>query len=222
MEILYENHAFLVCVKPPELVSEQTPDHTGFADLVAEHTGTYVGVVHRLDRGVGGIMVYAKTKSAAAALSESIRTQKFRKEYLAIVHGKPSPDAGELRDWLFHDRMQNKSFAVDRARKGAKEALLHYRTLASHGEGTDEQTLLHIVLGTGRTHQIRVQFASRRHPLLGDRKYGSPLRCPIALFAAQLSFPDPETNTLLHFSALPQKSGAWESFSDALSAEDLF
>ncbi len=216
MEILYENNALLVCVKPPGAVSEQTPDHTGFANLVEEYTGTYVGVVHRLDRGVGGVMVYAKTPAAAASLSESIRTQKFRKEYLAIVHGTPSPDAGELRDWLFHDRLQNKSFAVDRARKGAKEAVLRYKTLSVREEGAGAKTLLHISLQTGRTHQIRVQFASRRHPLLGDRKYGSPLRCPIALYAAHLSFPEPESGALLSFTSLPPLCEAWEAFSDVL------
>lgn len=222
MEILYEDAFLLVCIKPPDAVSEQTADHTGFADRVAEHTGTYVGVVHRLDRGVGGIMVYAKTPAAAAALSEEIRTRRFRKEYLTVVHGALQPAAGELRDWLFHDRLQNKSFAVERARKGAREAILTYTTCASCGEGEHLRSLLHVMLQTGRTHQIRVQFSSRSHPLVGDRKYGSRVQTPIALYAARLCFPHPQSGVLLRFTALPPQGGAWLDFSGFLSSPDGF
>ena len=208
MEFLYRDESVTVCIKPPALVSEQTPKKDGLADMIAEENGGYVGVVHRLDRGVGGIMVYANTPAAAAALSRAVQTHELKKEYLAMVHGIPDDPSGTLRDLLFHDRRQNKTFVVSRERAGVKEAILDYeiiKTLESETHGA--LSLILIRLHTGRTHQIRVQFASRNHALLGDGKYGaSGDRCPIALFSSRLAFPHPKTGKEMVFEAVPD----WE------------
>ncbi len=206
MEILYEDAAVLVAVKPPELISEQTPRGDGFADLLSAHVGGYIGVVHRLDRGVGGVMVYAKTQAAAAALSRQIQEHRFQKEYLALVHGALAEKSGSMRDLLFHDRMCNKTFVVERTRRGVKEALLDYAVLqVRESEAYGTHSLVKIRLHTGRTHQIRVQFSHRGHPLLGDGKYGARDRCPIALFCHRLAFPHPVSKKELVFSK------AWEA-----------
>lgn len=201
MEILYEDHAITVAIKPPNLLSEQTPQKDGFADLLAERNPDgYIGVIHRLDRGVGGVMVYARTPLAAARLSASVQARQFQKEYLALVHGEPQPAAATLRDLLFHDRNRNKTFVVERERRGVKEAILDYevqRCLVDAEYG--DHSLVKIRLHTGRTHQIRVQFAHRGHPLLGDGKYGARDRCPIALFCHRLSFPHPITGKPMCF-----------------------
>ncbi|MBQ9784974.1 MAG: RluA family pseudouridine synthase [Clostridia bacterium] len=204
MEILYEDASVIVCIKPATLVSEQTPDGSGFADLLAARNGGYIGTVHRLDRGVGGVMVYAKTQDAAAKLSRQVQERTLEKEYLAIVHGTPEEHSAELRDLLFHDRRLNKSFVVDRVRNGVKEAILDYvvqKTLETDAHGT--LSLVRVRLHTGRTHQIRVQFSSRRHPLLGDGKYGASDRCPIALFGARIAFLHPKTGKKCSFEVSP-------------------
>lgn len=210
ISVLYEDAHFLVVLKPPALVCESTAAKDGLADILSERTGGYIGTIHRLDRGVGGVMVYAKTPTAAAKLSAAVQARELKKEYLAVVRGAPDPECGEMRDLLFHDRRQNKTFVVDRARAGVKEALLEYDTIehlvTARGE---ECTLVHVLLHTGRTHQIRVQFASRGHTLLGDGKYGARGdNRPIALFATRLSFLHPVTLKPMEFEA------SW----DALSA----
>lgn len=207
LEILFEDREILVVVKPADQVSEQTERHDGFADRIAEYLlSDYVGVVHRLDRGVGGVMVYAKTPSAAAALSRSITEGSFEKEYLAAVHGVPSPSEGDYTDLLFHDRRCNKTYVTDRPRGGVKEARLSYRCLESKEISGVPCSLMTIRLHTGRTHQIRVQFASRRHPLLGDRKYGAPAGFGgIHLFCRRISFPHPSTRQQLCFCKDPME-----------------
>lgn len=207
INILYEDSDIIVCKKPAELLSEQSGDPSNsLADRIAERNNGYVGVIHRLDRGVGGIMVYAKTKEAAAKLSLAVQEHKLQKEYLALVHGKPGEASATLRDLLYHDRYKNKSFVVNRVRAGVKEAVLDYTLQNSVQHPTyGELSLLRITLHTGRTHQIRVQFASRGYPLLGDGKYGSSGdRCPIALFSAHLSFAHPKTGRRMSFEAFPE------------------
>ena len=212
ISVLFEDAHILVVRKPPMLVCESTARKDGLADLLLERTGGYIGTVHRLDRGVGGVMVYAKTPTAAAKLSAAVAARELKKEYLAVVRGAPEPEKGEMRDLLFHDRRQNKTFVVERQRAGVKEALLEYDTIdhltTARGE---ECTLVHILLHTGRTHQIRVQFASRGHTLLGDGKYGA---CgdnrPIALFAKRLTFLHPVTRKKMEFEA------EWESLGEIL------
>lgn len=205
LQILYQDDSVYVCVKPVGIVSEEAADHTGLADLLKEKNGGYIGVVHRLDRGVGGVMVYARTKAAAARLSDAVRTHAMKKTYLAIVHGVPQKSADTLTDLLYHDRVKNKTFVVDRVRHGVKEAILDYETVKSFDlPPYGSVSLLKIQLHTGRTHQIRVQFASRALPLIGDNKYGARDRTDIALFCHALSFPHPKTNQPLSFSALPE------------------
>ena len=213
MKILYEDQDIIVAIKPPTAVSEHTEDHNGFADQIAAWVADgYVGVIHRLDRGVGGVMVYAKTPQAAKELSRQVQDHSFQKEYWAVIHNHPENERAVLRDLLFHDRLKNKTFVVDRQRKGVKEALLEYHV---RSQNTDvelgELSLLSVRLHTGRTHQIRVQFASRGMPLLGDGKYGSHDRCDIALFCHTISFQHPKTKKQLCFSEEPC-GFPWELF----------
>ena len=204
MEILYQDSTLWVAVKPPEALSEQTANQDGFADLLAAQNKGYVGVVHRLDRGVGGVMVYAKTREAAAKLSACVQDRSMQKEYLAVLCGSPEEPTATLCDLLFHDRCANKTYVVDRERKGVKEAILDYELLSS--VSTEEHGILSLVrvtLHTGRTHQIRAQFSHRGLPLLGDRKYGSRSSGSIALFSHRLSFPHPTGKKMLSFSKEP-------------------
>ncbi len=209
MEILFQDRHIAVVIKPRGVLSE----HHEREENVPALLGGTVYVVHRLDRGVGGVMVYAKTKEAAAELSAAVRAGELKKEYTAIVSGTPTPDAGELRDLLFKDAAKNKSFVVKTPRKGAKEALLTYRTegTAQTPEGTLSR--VRICLQTGRSHQIRVQFSSRGWPLCGDGKYGSRYKAPTpALFATALSFPHPQSGEILHFSAPVPREMPWTLF----------
>lgn len=164
----------MVCIKPVGLDSE----HELLAIL-----GDNVYTVHRLDKNVGGVMVYAKTKEAAASLSKQIQDGQMVKEYLAMVEGTP-PEEGVLEDLLFKDSRKNKVFVVERKRAGVKAAKLTYKLLAA-----GERSLVHIRLYTGRSHQIRVQFASRGFPLVGDKKYGARGKeKEIGLFSCKLTF----------------------------------
>lgn len=212
LNILFEDDCLLAVIKPVGLVSENAPSGDGLADLLRAHVGGYIGTVHRLDRGVGGVMVYAKTPASAAALSEQVRVRTLQKEYLAIVHGSPEPTSGRLCDLLFHDRRSNKTFVADRARKGVKEAILDYECLSRGESAHGALSLLRIQLLTGRTHQIRVQLASRRHPLLGDRKYGAPSSGEIGLFCRSVSLRHPKSGEELTFSASPT-GAVWAEFS---------
>ena len=215
ISILYEDAHIIVVLKPPTLVCESTAAKDGLADLLSAHTGGYIGTVHRLDRGVGGVMVYAKTPTAAARLSAAAQARELKKEYLAVVRGIPMPESGEMRDLLFHDRRQNKTFVVDRQRAGVKEALLEYSVQEHLMSARDEEcALVHILLHTGRTHQIRVQFASRGHTLLGDGKYGAGAdKRPIGLFATRLAFLHPVTQKPMQFEA------AWDALPAILNQE---
>lgn len=204
--LLYVDRELAVCVKPRGISSESP----GLPELLAEELdGRSLSCVHRLDKAVGGVMVYARTPRAAAALSRQIAERSLEKEYLAVVPGRPEEDEAVLRDLLFHDRGRNKSYVVRRSRAGVKEAALSYRVL----ESADGRTLLAVTLLTGRTHQIRVQFASRALPLLGDVKYGSAERgCPIALWSHRLAFTHPGDGRRLCFSAPPERAFPWDLF----------
>ena len=207
IKILYSDEYIVVCQKPVGVVSEETEDGTGLANLLRTRPDDYIGVVHRLDRGVGGVMVYAKTPKAAAALSAAVQAHTFQKEYLAVVHGTPAEPASRMTDLLYHDRGRNKTFVVDRPRRGVKEAILDYEVQKTVGHAEfGEISLLRIALLTGRTHQIRVQMSSRKMPLVGDGKYGARDRCDIMLFCHKLQFPHPKSGKPMSFSSLPD----WE------------
>ncbi len=179
MELLYLEPELVVLVKPVGLDSE----HEVPARLM-QTLGGAIFPIHRLDKNVGGVMVYARTKAAAAALSKAVQEGHLVKEYRALVHGVP-PEAGVWEDLLFKDSRKNKVFVVSRERKGVKKASLEYTRL-----NAADPSLVHIKLHTGRSHQIRVQFASRGFPLAGDHKYGArdEWTAP-ALFSCRLTFP---------------------------------
>ncbi len=206
--VLFQNEDLLVCVKPAGISSEQG----GLPELLLEQCGGGIYPVHRLDAGVGGLMVYARTREAAAALSALIAARRMEKEYLAVVEGRPERESGELRDLLFHDRARNKSYVVRRMRKGVREASLDYRLLGTAETEQGSLSLLQVRLHTGRSHQIRVQFASRRLPLAGDARYGSRLGGGIALWSASLRFPDPADGQPRQFTALPPETRPWTLF----------
>ena len=179
MEILYSDRDIAVCVKPVGLESESE-----VPAALKESLGGEIFPLHRLDRNVGGVMVYARTKQAAAALSKAIQDGAMVKEYVALVHGTP-PQSGDWTDLLFKDSSKNKVFVVKKERRGVKKARLEFQRLT---EG--ECSLVHIRLHTGRSHQIRVQFSSRGFPLVGDHKYGSrdEKNAPM-LFSHRITFP---------------------------------
>ena len=179
MEILYQDSELAVVVKPVGLESQAAVP----AQLEKQLGGVFYPV-HRLDLNVGGVMVYARTKQAAAALSRAIQEGAMVKEYVAMVHGVP-PETGDWEDLLFKDSGKNKVFVVKRMRGGVKKARLEYRRLTQ-----GETSLVHIRLHTGRSHQIRVQFSSRGFPLVGDHKYGSrdEALAPM-LFSCRITFP---------------------------------
>ena len=179
MNIIYSDRELAVIIKPLGMDSEhQIPV------AISEKLGGEVFPIHRLDLNVGGVMVYARTKSAAAQLSKLVQEGQLVKEYRALVHGVPA-ESGVLEDLLFKDSRKNKVFVVKKERKGVKKASLEYTRLTD-----SSPALVHIRLHTGRSHQIRVQFSSRGFPLVGDHKYGSrdEAREP-KLFSCRISFP---------------------------------
>lgn len=209
MEILFEDQYVVVAVKPCGVLSEAHASEENMPTLL----GGKVFPVHRLDRNVGGVMVYAKTRAAAANLSAAVQQNKLEKEYTAIVSGALDAVEGEMRDYLFKDSAKNKSFVVDGVRKGAKEAILTYRTIDTRTHGENVLSRIKIRLQTGRSHQIRVQFASRRHPLVGDGKYGSRVKAEYpALFATGLAFPHPKTGKKMQFSTPVPGDFPWTLF----------
>lgn len=189
MEILYSDNDIAVCIKPVGIDAEsQLPA------ALKETLGGEIFTLHRLDLNVGGVMVYARTKSMAAALSRVIQDGAMIKEYVAMVHGVP-PETGDWEDLLWKDAKKNKVFVVNRERKGVKKARLTFQRLrvdetADEKGASEKHSLVHIRLYTGRSHQIRVQFSSRNFPLVGDHKYGSRAReTEPMLFSCRITFP---------------------------------
>lgn len=191
MEILFSDRDIVLCVKPVGLDSEiQMPA------ALKETLGGEIYPVHRLDKNVGGVMVFARTQAAAAGLSKAIQEGKLIKEYVALVHGNP-PESGDWEDLLWKDSRKNKVFVVKRMRGGVKKARLEFTRLTS-----GEESLVRIRLHTGRSHQIRVQFASRGYPLVGDHKYGARDNVPAPmLYSCKLTFP--HKGKRLEFEKLP-------------------
>ena len=204
MEILFEDGQIAVIVKPAGMASQLTPRGNDCVTALRAHTGGEIFAVHRLDTPTTGVMVYAKTKKAAAFLSKEIAEGRFQKEYLALVHGRPEDPSGNMEDWLFKDA-RNKTYVVKRERKGVKQARLSYETIATSEYDAKTLSLLKIRLLTGRTHQIRVQFASRKMPLVGDRRYGSSVTSDnIMLCSHRLRFTHPFSGEEMDFLYRPE------------------
>ncbi len=212
IKILYEDCYLTVAEKPSGVLSEGS-DPSGMPSLLASALGVPHLSVHRLDRETSGVMVYAKDGKTAGALSALLKEGRFRKEYLAVVHGAPADESGHLEDLLYRDAKRNKSYLVDRPRKGVRSASLSYRVEGSIEHEGQRLSLLSITLGTGRTHQIRVQFSGRGMPLYGDGRYGGRERDGFGLLAKRLSFPHPVTQKLLSFEAKTPEAVPFSLFS---------
>lgn len=218
LNVIYEDNHIIVVEKPCNVPSQA--DKTTDTDMLTLVKGyikekyqkpgeVYLGLVHRLDRPVGGIMVFARTSKGASRLSEAIRTNNFSKKYLAVVNGTFEKQAGSFEDYLLKDEALNKSKVVSKDKKGAKFAKLSYEVV---GE-SNGNTLVKINLETGRHHQIRVQFSNAGHALIGDQKYGKSMPgVQIALWAYELEFKHPTKDEVMKFNCYPKKIGPWADF----------
>lgn len=207
MELIYVDDDILVCLKPARVLSTDEPG--GVPDLAREALGNPkadVRTVHRLDRVVSGLMVLARNAKAASELSRQIREDEFEKEYMAVVHGCPEENSGTLRDLLGRDKTRKMTFVAPAPAKGVQAAVLEYAVMGK----TDTVSCVRIRLHTGRTHQIRVQFASRGMPLVGERKY-SELNdpCEIALWSCRIAFTHPKTGEKMEFTHKPPEIYPW-------------
>ena len=207
LEILYMDPDILVCIKPARVLSTDEPG--GLPSLVRTALGNEkadVRTVHRLDRVVSGIMVLARNAKTASELSRQIREDAFEKEYLAVVHGKPEADAGTFTDLLYRDKARRMTMVASAPAKGVQEAILDYTVL----NRTEEMSRVKVLLKTGRTHQIRVQFSSRGFPLVGERKYCTlEDPCEIALWSHRIGFVHPSTGKRMEFSKEPPAAYPW-------------
>tara|TARA_B100000676_G_scaffold234287_1_gene233785 strand:+ start:134 stop:790 length:657 start_codon:yes stop_codon:yes gene_type:complete len=215
---LFEDNHLLVIEKPVNLLSQA--DHSGSPDLLSllkdwikqrdQKPGqVFLGLVQRLDRPVGGVMVFAKTSKAASRLADQVRQRTLQKTYLAVVAGVVDPPEWTLTDWLQKDRHSNTVRVVESGVSQAKQAILHYERIAVHAN----KSLLRIQLETGRSHQIRVQLVHCGHPLLGDHKYGQALNLSgPALWSHQLQFQHPILRKFLLFTSFPPKTKPWQDF----------
>ncbi len=220
INIIYEDNHLLVAEKPVNMPSQA--DESKDADILAvlkeylKHKydkpgNIYLGLIHRLDRPVGGVMAFAKTSKAASRLSEQIRSREFKKTYLAVIHGKTDKPCGRLEHHLLKDTKTNTVKAVKKPIPGSKEAILDYETI----EGSKELSLVKIRLYTGRSHQIRVQFSSIGHPLYGDQKYGTSLNKigqQIALWSYEIKCKHPTRQEEMIFKCKPHDEKPWNLF----------
>ena len=206
LEVLYEDNHVIVCVKPFNILSQS--DATGDIDMLSlikeyikkkynKKGNVYLGLVHRLDRPVGGVMVFARTSKSASRLNDAIKNHLFSKKYLAVVHGILKKD-GKFTDYLLKDEKGN---TIVTEKKKGKYSELSYKVLSVNMQ--KKLTLVEVNLITGRHHQIRVQFASRGYPLYGDKRYGNDLDKQISLWAYSLSFLHPTTKEMKKFICYP-------------------
>ena len=210
MKLLYVDQDVIVCIKPARVLSTDEPG--GLPELVREVLGDFkadIRTVHRLDRVVSGIMVLARNASAASELSRQIREDVFEKEYLAVVHGSPKEPIGTFTDLLYRDKARRMTMVAEMPGKGVQEAVLDYEVLNRKADFS----LVKIHLRTGRTHQIRVQFASRKMPLVGERKYDTREDlCEIALWSHKIGFIHPKSGKWVAFSEEPPEDYPWTVF----------
>ncbi|USB34851.1 RluA family pseudouridine synthase [Paenibacillus sp. YPG26] len=223
--ILFEDNHLLGIIKPVNVLSQE--DASGDPDLLTllKHDlkeryqkpgNVYLGLVHRLDRPVGGAMIFAKTSKAASRLSEAVRSRSFNKTYLAVVHGSPGVSSGRLEDTLLKDERTNTVRVVPQGTNGGKHAILDYNVL---GQLTDGLSLIQVELLTGRSHQIRVQLSHMGCPLYGDQKYGAKLNKPgqqLALWSAYVGFPHPVTKEPVALVSTPPDEFPWNQWPKSL------
>lgn len=222
LNVIYEDNHIIVVEKPVNIPSQG--DKTGDIDMLSiikdylikkynKPGDAYVGLVHRLDRPTGGIMVFAKTSKAASRLSEQVRDKRFEKSYLAIVDGKMEETKGHFEDFLYKTEKTNTSRIAKPNEKNAKQAILDYEVLKYNDE--INLSVVKIKLHTGRHHQIRVQFASRNHSLYGDQKYGTRGKGKqLCLWAYSISFEHPISKERLEFKCEPGHIGSWKILDD--------
>ncbi len=201
MKIIYEDAYLLVCCKEPGIA---TPDIPALLEKELQ-LRVPLRTVHRLDQPVGGLLVLAKRKHTASDLSQQIREGIFEKEYRAVIHGCPVEEQGSFRDLLYRDSDSRRTLVTQTPGKGVQEAVLSYRVL----EKNEDLTRVAVRLLTGRTHQIRVQFASREMPLVGDKRYGLGEECDIALWSYRLGFIHPKTGENMEFTHEPPHCYPW-------------
>ena len=215
LKILYEDARLVICCKPVGVLSEDSESGRCMPQLLRERylaqgqKTPYIATVHRRDKITGGVMVFSRRREVTGKLTAAVQAHELVKEYLAVLRGHPQEPAATLTDLLFRDAGRNKSYVVQRPRKGVREASLEYRELFR----TEELSLVRVRLHTGRTHQIRVQFAGRCFPLVGDRKYGGAGDGEtLALWAWRLGFTHPETGRDMVFTHQPPAGWPWTLF----------
>ena len=208
MKILFQNENIIVCVKPAGIISADEPG--GMPELIKKQTGCpEIYTVHRLDQVVGGAMIFAKNHETASRIGKGISGGEYLKQYLAVVHGRPETERGQLYDFLLRNEQEKKTYVYPNPRKGAKEAILDYELL----EERDGLSLLKITLHTGRTHQIRAQLSAHKMPIAGDRKYGAKDSCrDVALWSNHLRFKVPEESGETDIVCPPPKAYPWTEF----------
>ena len=208
--LIYCDDSLLICEKPIRVPSESP----GLPDLIREQEGYPVFPVHRLDQTTGGVCVLARSSSVCTEMQRLFQLDQVIKEYLAVVSGTPDTDSGLFYDLLYHDQRTNKTFVVDKMRKGVKDASCEWSVLETVDSPDGRISLVRIRLHSGRTHQIRIQFASRKMPLVGDRRYGSRIRASVpALWSARICFPHPLSDQTIDVSSRPPDGFPWSCFS---------
>ena len=220
IKVIFEDNHLLVVEKPVNILSQG--DDTNDKDMVNllkqyvkekynKPGNVYIGLVHRLDRPVGGIMVFAKTSKAASRLSEQVRNKSFKKTYRAVLNGNMRKDSDTLKDYLYKNKKTNMVSVVNKNHKDAKDAELSYETIAKN----EKFSMVQVDLKTGRPHQIRVQFSSRKHPLFGDQRYGQDINKKgdqIALWSYKIEITHPTTKEKMEFICEPPNKYPWNLF----------